>query len=405
MTNLRKKNIGIVGHWTHAYGVGAATREMGLKIEGKLFNVTKYDYEYFKEIIKSTSTMDQDHALSREELLISALSCIHSLSLPQSKNPKIKPNYVAYWWWETESIPEYFLEKAKFFDEIWAPTTFIYDNLANALGDKIILAPFLAPFNDESEGLSRTDFQLPENVPVFLVKFDFFSSIDRKNPYSAIQAFKKAFKSETEAYLLIKTVNGESVPHLLDELILSVKDRSDIRVWNKNLSNAANNDLMKCVSGYVSLHRSEGLGLNILEAIHVKVPVIVTAYGGNMDFCDESNSFLIPYKLIPVEDRSYLYPPIGVWADPDVEVAAEAFTKIVQNDYIIYSQINEAFNKVEILKNNQDFQLFVAKRVQELNSRRIQRSNTKKFFNLVLNLPLNFMRKMVIKSRGFLKIK
>lgn len=405
MTNLRKKNIGIVGHWTHAYGVGAATREMGLNIEGKLFNVTKYDYEYFKEIIKSTSTMDQYHALSREKLLISALSCIHSLSLPQSKNPKIKPNYVAYWWWETESIPEYFLEKAKFFDEIWAPTTFIYDNLAKVLGDKIILAPFLAPFNDESEGLSRTDFQLPENVPVFLVKFDFFSSIDRKNPYSAIQAFKKAFKSETKAYLLIKTVNGESVPHLLDELILSVKDRSDIRVWNKNLSNAANNDLMKCVSGYVSLHRSEGLGLNILEAIHVKVPVIVTAYGGNMDFCDESNSFLIPYKLIPVEDRSYLYPPIGVWADPDVEVAAEAFTKIVQNDYIIYSRINEAFNKVEILKNNQDFQLFVAKRVQELNSRRIQRSNTKKFFNLVLNLPLNFMRKMVIKSRGFLKLK
>ena len=56
MTNLQKKNIGIVGHWTHAFGVGSATREMGRKVEGELFNVSKYDYEYFKEIIKTKSS-------------------------------------------------------------------------------------------------------------------------------------------------------------------------------------------------------------------------------------------------------------------------------------------------------------------------------------------------------------
>ena len=405
LTNLRKKNIGIVGHWTHAFGVGSATREMSRRTEGELFNVTKYDYEYFMDLVKTTNSLDDSHVLSKEVLLISALSCIHSLRLPQFENPEMKPTYVAYWWWETEEIPEYFLKKAEFFDEIWAPTTFIYKNLANVLGDKIVLAPFLAPFNDESEGLSRTDFQLPENTPVFLVKFDFFSSIDRKNPYAAIQAFRKAFKSETEAYLLIKTINGEFASHLLDELFSSVQDRSDIRVWNKNLSNATNNDLMKCVSGYVSLHRSEGLGLNILEAMQVKVPVIVTAYGGNMDFCDDSNSFLIPYKLIPVEDSSYIYPPIGLWAEPEIDAAAKAFTTVAQNDYTMYSRKNEAFNRVEILKDNQDFQIFVAKRIQELKGRGIQVSKTKKFYTLGLQKLLEFFKNIVIKSRGYLKIK
>ena len=405
MTNLQKKNIGIVGHWTHAFGVGSATREMGRKVEGELFNVSKYDYEYFKEIIKTKSSRDDDHILSQDVLLISALSCIHSLRLPQFENPEMKPTYVAYWWWETEEIPEYFLKKADFFDEIWAPTMFIYKNLAKVLGDKIVLAPFLAPFNDESEGLSRTDFQLPENLPVFLVKFDFLSSIDRKNPYAAIQAFRKAFKSETEAYLLIKTVNGEFASHLLDELISSVKDRSDIRVWNKNLDNAMNNDLMKCVSGYVSLHRSEGLGLNILEAMQVKVPVIVTAYGGNMDFCHEGNSFLIPHKLIPVEDRSYIYPPLGFWAEPEINYAVNAFISIAQNDYAAYSRKNEAFNMIEILKDNQDFQLFVSKRIRELNSRRNLVSKTKNLYPLHIKTLPDFIKKIVLTSRGYLKIK
>ena len=66
---------------------------------------------------------------------------------------------------------------------------------------------------------------------------------------------------------MIKTVNGEYNLHSLEELISIVEDRSDIRVWDEKLTRAINNDLMKCVTGYLSLHRAEGLGLNLLEAM------------------------------------------------------------------------------------------------------------------------------------------
>lgn len=400
-----KKVIGIIGHWSHLFGVGSATREMAIKIEGDRFEVKKHEFEYFAEIVKSPNDKVFNSFIGDQVLLISALSGIESKKLPQFNNHKKKPNYVAYWWWETEEIPEYFLRKAEFFDQIWAPTTFIFNNLKRALGNKVVLAPLVFSPNEETEGFVRTDFQLPENLPVFLVKFDFYSSIDRKNPYAAIQAYKKAFRSDSEAFLLIKTINGEFNSHLLDELNLSVDDRKDIRVWDKNLSNALNNDLMKCVSAYVSLHRSEGLGLNILEAMQVKVPVIVTAYGGNMDFCNNRNSYLIPFELIPIEDRSYLYPPLGSWAQADVDAAALAMKSIAQSDEVVETKKDQAFIAVESLSKNNNFPLFVERVLADLTLE----NNQKQLNRSSLEYPANGLSKSLknffVKSRDYLKIK
>ena len=376
--------------------MGAFKTKLGIK---------KYDFEYFKEIVKTNNDKVFKRFIGDQVLLISALAAIHSMKLPQFKNHEKNPNYITYWWWETEEIPEYFLRKAEFFDQIWAPTTFIFNNLQRVFGNKVVLAPLLFSPNEETEKFVRTDFQLPDNLPVFLVKFDFYSSIDRKNPYAAIEAYKKAFKSDTEAYLLIKTINGEFNSHLLDQLILSVEDRQDIRVWDKNLSSALNNDLMKCVSAFVSLHRSEGLGLNILEAMHVKVPVIVTAYGGNMDFCNHRNSFLIPFELVPVEDRSYLYPPLGCWAEADVDAAALAMTSIALSEEVVETKKEEALITVENLIKNNKFPLFIEKILVDLTFRNKQNQVGKHSLEYLLKKLSKIQRNLVVKSRDYLKIK
>jgi glycosyltransferase involved in cell wall biosynthesis len=204
---------------------------------------------------------------------------------------------------------------------------------------------------------------------------------------------------------LIKTINGELNSHLLDQLILSVEDRQDIRVWDKNLSSALNNDLMKCVSAYVSLHRSEGLGLNILEAMQVKVPVIVTAYGGNMDFCNYGNSFLIPFELVPVEDRSYLYPPLGCWAEADVDAAALAMTSIAQSEEVVETKKEEALITVENLIKNNKFPLFIEKILADLTFRNKQNQVGKHSLEYLLKKLSKIQRNLVVKSRDYLKIK
>ena len=401
MENIVSKNIGIIGYQNHAFGIGSATKDMSICLEEQSFGVEKFAYEEFKEIVRLKDLKNHKLPSGELDLLISAVTTIHATKLPQPSFNEIVPPYIAYWWWELEELPEYFSKNAEFFDEIWAPSTFIYNNLKKALGAKVALAPLTLRLNWETDGLTRTDFQLPEDVPIFLVRFDFNSTIDRKNPYAAIDAFKNAFGSQTEAYLLIKTVNGENNLHLLEELISIVEDRSDIRVWDEKLTRAMNNDLMNCVTGYLSLHRAEGLGLNILEAMQAKVPVVITGYGGNMDFCTNENSFLISFKLVPVEDRSYLYPPLGVWAEPEIEEAARAIRSIVNGGEEIKQKIEAGWEKVNTINKSNDFAGFVEKKIEEHKNKK-RYSQNKESMHKNSN---SYTKSLIVKSRNYLKLK
>jgi len=378
---------------------------MATCLEENSMTVEKYDFENIKVLSKSLDVTNLNQLVGNADLIINSLTAMHATKMPQKKSDILSTPYIAYWWWELEEFPEYFLKHAEFFDEIWAPTSFIYENLKKVLGKKVVLAPLILRLDLETEGFTRADFQLPEGVPVFLVRFDFYSSIDRKNPDAAIRAFKRAFKSQTEAFLLIKTINGEYNSNLYDDLVLSVQDRSDIRVWDEKLINSVNNDLMRCVTGYISLHRSEGLGLNILEAMHSKVPVVTTDYGGNLDFCTSENSFLIPFKLIPVEDRSYLYPPLGMWAEPEIEEAAKAINAIAQGGKEIEQKINLGLETVNSLNKSRDFAYFVEKKVEE---HRINKENLQIEFirnNLNRETLIGKSKGVIFKTRNYLRLR
>ena len=60
---------------------------------------------------------------------------------------------------------------------------------------------------------------------------------------------------------------------------------------------------------YVSLHRSEGFGLTMAEAMYFGRPVIATGYSGNLDFMTEENSYLVPHTLVEIGPDANPYPP------------------------------------------------------------------------------------------------
>ena len=60
---------------------------------------------------------------------------------------------------------------------------------------------------------------------------------------------------------------------------------------------------MSSCDAYVSLHRSEGIGLTIAEAMGLGKPVIATGWSGNTDFMDVSNAFPVGYRLVEIEEN------------------------------------------------------------------------------------------------------
>jgi hypothetical protein len=175
--------------------------------------------------------------------------------------------------------------------------------------------------------LTRADLNLPEGF-VFLFSFDFLSIPERKNPFGLVDAFTKAFAPGEGPTLVMKTINGDREPEVLERLERRAAERPDVRIVDGYVSSAERDGLMALCDCYVSLHRSEGYGLTMAEAMAAAKPVIATGFSGNMTFMDETNSLLVPYRITTIPAGCGPYPPGAEWAEPDLDVAGELMRQV-----------------------------------------------------------------------------
>ena len=239
---------------------------------------------------------------------------------------------ILYPFWELAKWPDEWVSILGLVEEVWAPTRFIQAAIAERTSLPVVYMPVcISP--PPPSGLRRAHFGLPEDRVLFLFAFDFFSYIERKNPFAAIRAFKKAFPDRTtRAGLVIKVMNGDARNSEWVRMINLIGNDPRIFVLNKTMSRQEVIDLYVVTDCFVSLHRSEGFGLGPAEAMHLNKPVIVTNYSGNTDYTLADNSCLVDYKLIPVESGQYICENGQVWADPDVEHAAWYMRKLFENE-------------------------------------------------------------------------
>lgn len=239
---------------------------------------------------------------------------------------------VGYWYWELETTPRMWEPAFEAVDEVWCATQFVADAVARATDKPVIkITPPLeiaAP-----QGFRRRDFGLPDDRFLFLFTFDYNSFVKRKNPEAAIAAFREAFpRSRDDVGLVVKSVNGANHPERVAELMAHAGSDARIVAIDRFLTRDASYGLMLATDAYVSLHRSEGLGLGLCEAMALGRPTIATGYSGNLEFMDASNSLLVDYRLVPVAPGEYLVDDERfVWADPDVASAARCMRELADD--------------------------------------------------------------------------
>ncbi len=243
--------------------------------------------------------------------------------------------------WELSIYPREWAEQLERFAEIWAPSKFVYDSIRQVTSKPIFLAPLpvevrLASF------LGRRHLGLPESAYLFLFIFDFRSYVDRKNPFAVIEAFERVCtarpRDDIHLVLKVNRPNGQTQFEADNQRFIAqvnqcqYKDR--IVIIDKVLSDNEIKSLVRSCDCFVSLHRSEGFGRGMAEAMFLGKPVVATGYSGNLDFMSDENSCLVHYDLVPVEEGCYPHAKGQFWAEPDIDHAVYYMIKLLDDrDY------------------------------------------------------------------------
>jgi glycosyltransferase involved in cell wall biosynthesis len=227
---------------------------------------------------------------------------------------------IGYWAWEMPQVPPEWRPGAACVSQVWVPSRFTAAALEPLTPGRIqIVPPPLAIVPPSPSAASRSDFGLPEDAVVVLVSFNLASSFARKNPLAAIAAFRGAFGDRPDRVLVLKVSHPEHAPADFARLT-QMAQASNIRIDTRTLPPADRHALTACADIVLSLHRGEGFGLVMAEAMLLGKPVIATGWSGNTDFMDNGTAALVPYRLAPARDDRLVYR--GLWAEPDVAEAA-----------------------------------------------------------------------------------
>ncbi len=232
---------------------------------------------------------------------------------------------IGIWGWETNSIPARWRRAFELVQEIWVYSRFMAENIGAQAPVPVIALP--PPVERPREPAAPDRLGLADGF-LFLFAFDYLSTVQRKNPVGLIEAFRRAFAPGEGPRLLIKTINAPLRPLSEEELLWAADGREDISVIDRSLSTSELNGLMAGCDCYVSLHRAEGFGLTLAEAMSIGKPTIATGYSGNVDFMNDANSYLVDYEIGRVGPECEIYPPEGEWAEPSVEHAAELMRRV-----------------------------------------------------------------------------
>jgi FkbM family methyltransferase len=326
----RAQGINVIGHFADSSGLAEATRSTVRCIEraGLPMRTLETGPPRVPPGEIRNDVASSDHSMPYE------VSVIHDNIAHAGEQPSVysvgaglHPYVIGYWYWELHNVPSPFGANFDLVDEVWVPTTFVHDALQPHTEKPVTVVPPSIELNVAAP-MERAALNLPNDRFLFLTMASVHSVLERKNPLGVVDAFETAFGDTDDVGLVVKITDLQHRPDVADKLDEAAR-RIPLFVLEEKLTRPDTLGLVQTIDAYVSLHRSEGFGLPIVEAMAMGKPVVATGYSGNMDVTGSDTAFLVRYDLVDLAESYSVYPAGSQWAEPDLESAATQMRTVV----------------------------------------------------------------------------
>ena len=250
---------------------------------------------------------------------------------------------IGVWLWELETIPHEWKKCLSYVDELWAPSKFIAEALRKEAIVPVTVIPYgiSVPYN---ENLSRKDLGLPEDRFLVLTMYDSNSYASRKNPGASMRAFCEAFQGLESCATLVIKVNNPKTEDI--DFIRDAMGKNNYILIEERMDKTSLNALIRMCDVFISLHRSEGFGLVMAEAMALGCPVIATNWSANTEFMDEESACMVDYELIPVNGGYQYNQPEHRWADANVHQAAAYLRRLFEEPEYRRQKAEAGYHKI-----------------------------------------------------------